>query len=44
MSFSCTSLRLDLYSFSSSVNCFFCVSISSLSLILFLRSLTFSFC
>ena len=24
ISFSCTSLRLDLYSFSSSVSCFFC--------------------
>jgi hypothetical protein len=36
ISFSCTSLRLDLYSFSSSVSCFFSFSVSSLFLALFL--------
>jgi len=42
ISFSCTSLRLDLYSFSSSVSCVFCFSVRSLPFALFLSSFTFS--
>ena len=42
ISFSWTSLRLDLYSFSSSVSSFFSFAVRSPSLALFLSSLTFS--
>ena len=42
ISFSCTSFRLDLYSFSSAVSSFFSFRVSSSSFAFFLSSLTFS--